>query len=217
MENSVRNNKGDKIARIILYVIFGLSLLLLIFAFTGVNRLLVKPLEISENPVKSDVIIVLGGGVVQDSRSLPWSVQERARKGIELYRDNFARNMIMAGGLVPGASYTESEIMRAYAELLGVAPGDIFEENSSSSTYENAVYSKVIMQKNNWHTALLVTSDYHTERACKVFKKLEIQVTCLSAPPDEGFENNAFRKLIDTRSIIREYLATIYYLIKGYI
>jgi len=125
--------------------------------------------------------------------------------------------MILAGGLVKGASYTESEIMRAYVEILGVAPGDIFEEKSSSSTYENAVFSKVIMDNNNWHTAMLVTSDYHTERACNVFKKLDIQVICLSAPPDEGFKNNAFRNLIDAKSIIREYLATFYYLLKDYI
>ncbi|MDP2684289.1 MAG: YdcF family protein [bacterium] len=208
---------GDKIAQIILYTLFGFSILLLIIAFTGVNKLLVSPLEINEEPVKADVIIVLGGGVVKDTRSLPWSVQERARKGIELYRADYANNMIVAGGLVKGASYTESEIMRAYAEFLGVAPGDIFEEKSSSSTYENAVFSKVIMSENNWHTALLVTSDYHTQRACKTFKKLDIEVICLSAPPDAGFEDSAFRKLIDSKSIVREYLATVFYLIMGHI
>ncbi len=208
---------GDKIAKIGLYSIFGFTILLSIFAFTGFDTLLTYPLETNEGVLKADVIIVLGGGVVKDTKSLPWSVQERARKGIELYQEKYARNMILAGGLVKGASYTESEIMRAYVEILGVAPGDIFEEKSSSSTYENAVFSKGIMENNNWHTALLVTSDYHTKRACKVFKKLEIDVVCLSAPPDKVFENDAFRNLIDARSIIREYLATFYYLIRGYI
>jgi len=217
MENLTKKQSSDKIAKILLYVLFGITLLTALFAFTGITNLLVKPLEINESPVKSDVIIVLGGGVVKDTKSLPWSVQERARKGIELYKNNYSKNMILAGGLVEGASYTESEIMRAYVEILGVAPGDIFEEKASTSTYENAKFSKVIMEKNNWHTALLVTSDYHTERACNVFKKLDINVICLSAPPDAGFENNAFRNLIDAKSIFREYLATVYYLVKGYI
>jgi len=209
--------KKSKSATIILYFIFGLTLLLSIFAFTNIDSVMVKPLVVDENPVISDVIIVLGGGVVKETRSLPWSVQERARKGIELYRENYADNMILAGGLVAGASYTESEIMRAYVELLGVAPGDIFEENASRSTYENAVYSKFIMEEKNWRTALLVTSDYHTERACQVFKKLDINVICLAAPPAPSFENDFFRNIIDSRSILREYLATFYYRLKGYI
>ncbi|XOU94348.1 MAG: YdcF family protein [Candidatus Kerfeldbacteria bacterium] len=211
------NDSSTKYATIGLWTMFGLSVVLAIFVFTGINNLFVMPLERSEDPQSADVIIVLGGGVVKETRSLPWSVQERMRQGIVLYRQGYATNMILAGGTVSGESYTESEIMKAYAQLLGIAPGDLFEEKSSTSTYENATNSLEIMNDKNWKSALVVTSDYHTKRACKVFEKLDIEIICISASLDSIFEKDGFRRLIDARSIFREYIATVYYYLRGYL
>lgn len=207
----------DNIGTIGLYTLFSFSVLLFIFTFTNINKLFLSPLVRNEAPVEVDVIIVLGGGVVEDSRSLPWSVQERVRKAIDLYQAGYIDNMILAGGLVKGQSYSESEIMRVYAEILGVAPGDIFEESASRDTYENAINSINIMKQSDWSTAMIVTSDYHTKRACKVFEKQKLEIECISAPRDEGFKNDPFRRLIDSRSIFREYFATVYYFVRGYI
>lgn len=210
-------DSSTKYATIGLWIIFGLSVALAIVVFTGINNLFIMPLERTEEPQSADVIIVLGGGVVKDTRSLPWSVQERMRQGIELYRQDYAKNMILAGGTVSGESYTESEIMKAYAELLGIAPGDLFEEKSSTSTYENAINSLEIMNDKGWKTALLVTSDFHTKRACKVFEKLEMEIICIPASLDKSFEKDGFRRLIDAKLIFREYIVTVFYYIRGYL
>jgi len=208
---------NNKLGTFGLWLAFGISIFLLLVTFTGINKILILPLEREEAPQSADVIIILGGGVVKDTRSLPWSVQERARRGIEIYRQGYADTIIVAGGLVKGESYTESEIMKAYIKVLGVAPGDVFEENASKSTYENALNSLAIMDSYGWETALLVTSDYHTERACRVFEKLKADITCISASPEAAFADDPFRRLVDARSIFREYVAVIYYFIRGYL
>jgi len=123
----------------------------------------------------------------------------------------------VTGGLVKSFGYSESEIMAPYAQLLGVAENDLFEENRAESTYDNAIFSRDIMEKQGWKTALLVTSDFHTKRACRVFEKLNYNITCIAAYKHAGFTGYAYRNLLDLRSIIREYLATIYYFVRGYI
>ncbi len=210
-------SKLDKFSTIGLWSVLGLSVILFMFVFTNLNNLFVMPLERFEEAQSADVIIVLGGGVVKDTRTLPWSVQERMQKGIELYNQGYANNMIMAGGIVSGESYTESEVMAEYAQFAGIPSEDLYEENISTSTYENAINSLVIMDEYDWDTALIVTSDYHTKRACKVFEELNTEITCMAAYPNTGFEKNSFRRLIDTQSIFREYLATVYYYIRGYL
>jgi len=207
----------NKLATFGLWFIFAITVFLLLVTFTGVNKILITPLVRNETPQQADVIIILGGGIVTDLKMLPWAAQERVKRGIELYKEGYADSIIVTGGIVKGQNYTESSFMREYAEFLGASPEDIIEERMSKSTYDNAVYSLQIMDESNWQTALLVTSDFHTKRACRVFEKVEIDITCLAAYPGPGWGKNYFRKLTDAQSIIREYMAIVYYFVKGYI
>jgi uncharacterized SAM-binding protein YcdF (DUF218 family) len=209
--------RSNKFATIVLWTIFSVAIFLLLVTFTGVNKILIAPLVRNETPQQADVIIILGGGIVTDLKMLPWAVQERVKRGIELYKEDYADSIIVTGGVVKGQNYTESSFMREYAELLSASSEDIIEEKRSKSTYDNAVYSLQIMDENDWQTVLLVTSDFHTKRACRVFKKVEIDITCLAAYPDPGFEKNYFRNLVNTQSILREYVAIVYYFVRGYI
>lgn len=209
--------RSNKLATFGLWFIFSIAIFLLLVTFTGVNKILVAPLIRNETPGQADVIIILGGGVVTDLKMLPWAVKERVKRGIELYKEGYADYIIMTGGVVKGQNYTESLFMREYAEFLGASPEDIIEERRSKSTHNNAVYSLQIMDESNWQTALLVTSDFHTKRACRVFEKVEMDITCLAAYPDQGWEKHSFRKLTDTQSIIREYMAMVYYFVRGYL
>ncbi len=185
--------------------------------YTPLDQWLAQPLVRNETPQSADVIIVLGGGVVKDINFLPYGPQERIQKGIELYRDGYADHVIMTGGIVKGETYTESEYMRSYAELLGLPSDVIIEEPQARDTHENALYSLQIMAEHNWHTALVVTSYFHTRRACNVFAKQGADITCIAAYPSEGFQRTAFRNLIEFKSILRDYLATVYYGVKGYL
>jgi len=176
-----KSEKIDKISGYILIGIFIITIFLALFTFTNFYKTIAGPLTRDDIPAKSDVIIVLGGGVVTDLRILPWGAQERVRRGVELYNGGMSENIILAGGQVKGQSYTESEFMKDYAVFLGVDSDVMIEENKSTSTYENAVNSKKIMDEQGWKNALIVTSDFHTMRACRVFEKVGVSTTCVAS------------------------------------
>lgn len=107
-------------------------------------------LTINEPPRKADVIIVLSG----DHGS-------RLQKGIELYRQGYA----------PYLLYTSSETNqpKEEAQAEGV-PGHAFLlDRRAQNTYQNAVYSKALMEKHGLHSAIVVSSDYHMRRASLMF------------------------------------------------
>lgn len=201
----------------VLWLTFLVCLVLLLATFVDVSGFLAKPLIRNESPTPVEVVIVLGGGVVTDLRILPWDVQERVQKGVEMYTEGYATRFILSGGQVKGQPYTESEVMHEYVNFFNIPPADVFEENASRSTRENAEYSQALMAAHNFRTALLVTSDYHSKRACKAFRKLNITVTCIAAFRDASDHDNYYRNLVEFRSVLREYAVTIYYWLRGYI
>ncbi|MFZ6035589.1 MAG: YdcF family protein [Patescibacteria group bacterium] len=193
-------------------ILIGLGVVL-VAMYTQFNYWLVRPLVRDEAPERVDAIIVLGGGVIRgtDTNFLPYGPQERVQRGVELYRAGYADRVIMTGGQVEGETYTESQYMKAYAEVLGVPSENIIEDPYAHDTSENAYFSLRIMSDRHWKTAIVVTSYFHTHRACAVFEKQDADITCVAAWPNEDFRRDPFRNLIEFRSILRDYLATVYY------
>jgi uncharacterized SAM-binding protein YcdF (DUF218 family) len=194
---------------------FTVAVILLIATFTNINILLIKPLIHNDVPVKSDVVIILGGGIITDTHSLPWGVEERVAKGVELFKAGYAPKIIMAGGIVHYGGEAESEVMAPYAEMLGVPAGDIIQEDKSKDTHTNALYSTEIMQEHGWQRAIVVTSDFHSSRACRIFKKVTQNILCVAAPRNPAFDSNYFRNLMDFRATVREYGAWVYNWLRG--
>lgn len=189
-------------------------LILLLAIFTGLDKIIVKPLIVNEPAQKKDVIIVLGSGVDKDLASLNLQAEERVDRGVKLWQNGFAPYLIVAGGLVKKTNYTEADKLSEYALRKGLLPDKLLKESRSINTYENAVFSQEIMKEKNWQNALVVTSDYHTNRACRIFRKLKMSVECLAAPVAQ---DNVYERYQYFRSIVREYGATVYYWLKGYI
>ncbi len=204
-----------KLPTIILWIMFAISVILFITTFTDANRLLVSPLIHNDTPVKSDVIIVLGGGIISDTHSLPWGVEERVTKGVELYKAGFAPTIIVSGGIVHFQGEAESEVMAPFAVMLGVPEDDIIQENRSKDTYTNALYSTQIMQEHGWQRAIVVTSDFHSGRACRIFKKVTQNIICVAAPRNPVFDGSHYRNLMDSRATVREYGAWVYNWLRG--
>lgn len=215
--NRIRGKFLRKTPTVVLWLLFAVSVILFIATFTNLNDLLKKPLVRDETPQKADVVIVLGGGIVTDTKSLPWMVEERVQKAVELYKDGYALKMIVTGGEIKGHNYSESDFMGPYGISLGVSPPDMFAEGKAKDTRTNAIYSGAIMDKQSLKTALVVTSEFHTQRACHVFRKLNMDVVCVAAFKNPVYNNNYFRNLMDFRMIVREYLATVYYWLRGYV
>ena len=172
------------------------------------------PLIVDEAPRASDVIIVLGGGTRRGSDPLPQQVKDRLARGAEIYNYGYAPAVIVTGGLSRQSGLVEADAMEPHMiNHLKIPSQTVFKERQARSTYENALYSKEIMKNHDWKTAIVVTSAYHTFRSCQVFRAFAMDVRCMAAPIDD--HGSMHERLINLRSVVREYGAIIYYWIRG--
>lgn len=138
--------------RIVLIVMTGL--LIAIYLMLNAGRFL----DDSQNPERTDVIIVLGGGPPQ-----------RVQRAVILYQQGYGHFILVSGGAVYNPWQTQAQHMALQANALGVPMQKIIMENRSESTYENAVDSLRIIKQRRFHSAIIVSSTYHMLRARIVF------------------------------------------------
>ncbi len=143
-----------------------LRLILLFLIAAAVLAVASGPMLVSDHPQKSDVIVVLGG----DRNDI------RYDRAVELLRAGYGQHLLLdanAGGLMYGK--TEANYAQ---EFLNQAPADIRSRlhvcpYMADSTFEETEDVARCLDKLNAHSALIVTSTYHTRRALSTFRKRE--------------------------------------------
>jgi uncharacterized SAM-binding protein YcdF (DUF218 family) len=119
----------------------------------------------------ADAILVLGGGTqpAVPPREHPELAHagDRVLHAARLYRAGKAPRVLVAGGRAKGESNvpSEAESMTAILVELGVPEMAILSEDRSTSTRENCVLAKEILDAQGAHDVLLVTSALHMRRA----------------------------------------------------
>jgi len=111
-------------------------------------------LVVNEDPVKSDVIVVLAG-----------DAGGRTDYGIALLREGYADKLLFSGCVA------STGIMVRQALDAGVPEDSLIIDTGSESTYDNAVNSKALLLEYGYKSAIVVTSDYHMRRSRLVFEK----------------------------------------------
>ena len=177
---------------------------------------LASPLKISEIPQKTDAIVVFGGGV-GETGSPGKSTIERARYAAELYLKGYAERIIFSSGYT--YFYNDAANMKLLALSMGVPESGIILEQEANSTYENVIFSKEILGRHKWRSIILVSSPYNMRRSSLVFNRSgeNIKVFYVPVEKSEFYDKSAGVKLAQIKAIIHEYLAILYYAIKGYI
>lgn len=178
---------------------------------------LMTPLVIHESDRRADVIIVLGSGTKKNGNHLPAQAKDRAQMGLILLANGEAPMMIVSGGLDTNTKLVEADMMAQYAVAIGAMADRIIKEEKSHDTYENAVNSLAIMKARAWNTALVVTSPYHTKRACAIFRKQKADVRCIVAPFYLADRATPIERISNFRSVVREYAAWVFGWIRGYV
>lgn len=178
--------KRPRPAVFFLSVSFGI---LFVFGFLPGGNILVLPLEQRFATRLPDVpqekisgIILLGGfedGAITDSRgglALNESA-ERLTETLRLARALPDAKVIFTGGSgsLFGGEGIGSEIRKFFVDA-GIEPGRIVIENLSRNTYENAMFTKPLVNPNPQDKWLLVTSAYHMPRSVGVFRKAGFDV-----------------------------------------
>ena len=125
-----------------------------------------------------DYVIIHGAGLLDGSR-VSKLLRDRLDKAVEVYRqDPSPPWLIPSGGQGPDETVPEAEAMKGYLLTQGIPEKDILPESESTTTMENLLFSKRILdsREGRKYTAL-VTSNYHVYRALRCARDIGLQCT----------------------------------------
>jgi uncharacterized SAM-binding protein YcdF (DUF218 family) len=180
---------------------------------------------------KVDAIVVLGGTLTPPA--LPGSdanlssAADRLVFAARLYQLGKSPIVLISGGNATGAGTLDAESVHAAALLRrwGIPADAILTETESVNTYENAVFTKLMLNQYNLETVLLVTSALHMPRALATFESAGIATT----PAATDFETSAPvtsglaawiadpAALEGTTRALKEYIGRLVYRQRGWI
>ncbi|HTK20659.1 MAG TPA: YdcF family protein [Mucilaginibacter sp.] len=161
---------------IALFIIFSNPLLLYLFA----QNWDIYPEPFEKGKVYS-AAIVLGGfsGEDKNGNGVFNSYSDRFIEGIRLKGQNKASHILISSGNgnLQVSSFREATWAEGVLKQLGVPDSAILIEHESRNTFENAAFSKKLLQQKHLPPPyLLVTSAWHMRRAQYIFKKEGLQV-----------------------------------------
>jgi vancomycin permeability regulator SanA len=144
---------------------------------------------------ENEVTIVLGAGVLPDGTPTPY-LKNRIATAVDLYKAGRTKKLLMSGDNSE-AHYNEPEVMKHYAESLGVKSEDIILDFAGFNTYDSCYRANKIFGLTN---AIIVTQGYHLPRAVVTCKGLGINTVGVAAKK-QGRD-------FTVTYILREYIST---------
>lgn len=122
----------------------------------------------------ADVIVLLGGGIVEGAADLTGDsapspdMMCRLVDTVRLQRQT-GKPVIVAGGKVEDGP-SEASVVKRFLVEFGVPAEAVILDERSRDTVENARYSARIMKERGFRQALIVTSGYHLRRSLLLFR-----------------------------------------------
>ncbi len=145
--------------------------------------------SLAHSPAKA--IVVLGGGRYADAPeyhgdTVSKQTLVRIRYGAWLQRKTKLPILVSGGVVNDDGRPAEAQLMQQVLEqeFLAAVP---WVETKSHTTYENAIYSRQLLEKVNINNIILVTHAIHMPRAIEAFEKAGFTVT----PAPTGFDTGA--------------------------
>lgn len=161
----------------IIYNIYKIIIIIFVSSFLLLEGLILLNINETKDVDKVDNIdtmIVLGAKV--NGTEISNTLKLRLDKAIEYYNKHKSVNIIVSGGQGNDENITEALAMKNYLISNGVNSNNIIEENKATTTLENIIYSKKILDNmNNKGKVLIVTSDYHLFRGRLIASILGIE------------------------------------------
>ncbi len=171
-----------------------------------------KFLAVSDSLEPADAIVVLSGAVVL-----------RVPKGVALYREGYARRILVTGGYANdqflhliGERMTEAEMVGRWVKKLGVPADAIIVLRGGTGTWQEAEYVRQYVREGGVRKLILVTSHSHSRRARWVFRKVlqreGVKVMVVEADNGTYTAANWWRTETGLVSVFSEYVKLLYYL-----
>ncbi|STP39544.1 integral membrane protein [Enterococcus durans] len=177
-------------------------LLIVFFNFMTVSILY----QFNRPRYNQDYIVVLGAGLIDGERVSPL-LAKRINKAIAFYwaQSKATLNppvLLMSGGKGTDEKVAEAIAMKQYALEKGIPERDILVETNSTTTLENMLFSKEIMdqQMNGPYRAIFTSNNYHTFRAGLYARQAKLNANGIGAKTALYYLPNA---------ILREFIAIL--------
>lgn len=201
----------------LIFLSLTINAIIAIILFTPLTEALYKPLIVDDTPLKSEAIVILASSVYQDG--FPgFRTIARLMKGLDLFRQGYAPKIICIGGKYSGINSSTAVSMKKTLILYGINKENILVQDNTLNTYYDlsAVLEKF---KNdfNFNRVIFVTSSYHTYRVKKVLEKKGIQPLIVSANKYELNPQLWAERWGLFREVAREYIAIVYFKLRGWI
>ncbi len=146
-------------------------------------------LTVDSGPVTAEALVLVGGG----------AKLERAQRALALYRAGAAPRIICTG-------LGDGDANRALLEHGGVPATNIFQENESRNTSENARFTVPLLHQWGVTNAILVTSWYHSRRVHQCFAHYAPDIVFYSRPDYAGYPASPWQPQIVRGHVKWEYL-----------
>ena len=202
------------------------------FILEEVNRMWEVPAMKYHDLKIYDAGIVLGGMLdydVQFDRIQFQRGADRLFQAVELYKTGTIKKIFFVGGSgsIEFVHIKEGVFVRRYLLTLGIPEKDIWIENESRNTRENAINAHVFLKQREYVDGkfLLITSGRHMRRALACFETVGTDVTPYSvdrdASPTRRFTFDHLlipdaEIFLAWEALFHEWIGMIVYKIKGY-
>jgi uncharacterized SAM-binding protein YcdF (DUF218 family) len=144
------------------------------FAVAGVHSLIRSdPL-----PAHADAVVVLSAGVTTDGY-LHEEGLDRLLKGLSLVKRGIAPTLVVTReerhlGNIVVTTAADQDSITALADVTNVIATPV-----AASTHDEATDVKHIADRSGWKRIIVVTSPFHTRRACATFEHVGLTVSCI--------------------------------------
>lgn len=148
------------------WITAGQALAVLVMLSFVVIESLILQAALSLDNRKADILLILGARVRGEQITL--SLKNRLDTGLAYLERYPGTPVVVSGGKGPGEDITEAEAMKRYLVAHGVPSRQIITEDYSTSTFENMLFTKQLLQSEadaGSFTFMIVTSDFHMYRA----------------------------------------------------
>lgn len=143
-------------------------------------------------PEHADAAVVLGAAAWGNKPSPVF--RERLNHALALYQSGYADKLIFTGGTPKSGFLTEAEVARKFALKQGVPNHDILFETRSKDTYQNLANTRLLMQRHQLHSMIIISDPYHLARAMIMAQDLGIQATASPTPTSRYHSPSVFLK-----------------------
>jgi len=187
----------------------------LILLFTPVAGWYARLLAGPWNDPDGDILIVLTSDEQPDG-IIGLASYGRAVYAVRAWREGHFRAVVVCGGNTKGGHASLAAVMGQFLVAYGIPKEKVFLEERSTTTRENAFFTKALIA--SWPgKRVLLTSDFHMFRAYRTFEAVGLEVSPRPFPDVLKHQTSRVYRLSDSWGLLLETAKIGYYWERGWI